>query len=90
LKSKAIKKKSFDIIDAFNKYFNFKNQSIGPSNESNLEAIDEQNLSINEEMIDSVNDSSQSTINLSQLITLIEINEESEQIPVTNVKYTPA
>jgi septal ring factor EnvC (AmiA/AmiB activator) len=90
LKSKAIKKKSFDIIDAFNKYFNFKNQSTGPSNDSNIEAIDEQNPDFNEEMIDSVNDSSQRTINSPQLTTLIEISEESEQRPVTNVRHTPA
>jgi hypothetical protein len=86
--SKAIKKKSFDIIDAFNKYFNFKNQSTGPPNDSNLEAIDEQNPNFNEEMIDSVNDSSQSTINSPQLTTLIEISEESEQRAVTNVRHT--
>ncbi len=51
MKSKAIKKKSFDIMNAFNKYFNLKNQLTGPSNDSNLEAFDEQNPNINEEMI---------------------------------------
>ncbi len=38
-------------MNAFNKYFNLKNQSTGPSNDSNLEAFDEQNPNINEEMI---------------------------------------